>query len=133
LSARISCDTMLKIGIQSVLQEAIVSRTLSLPVSISPEAAARVAELGFQPMVDDLIAQAFTILPGLESLQLALVPSYEMDDIPWLVLECYGDRSEQAVRDALVAWYTWRAENLSFEVGRHFMLSWIHQEAAHAR
>jgi hypothetical protein len=109
-----------------------VSRTLSLPVTISPEAAARVTELGFQGVVDDLIAQALRILPGLESLHLVLVPSHEMDDIPWLVLECYGDRSEHSARDALVAWYTWRAENLPFEVGRQFMLSWIHQEAAHA-
>lgn len=108
-----------------------MSRTLSPPVTISPEAGARVAELGFQPVVDDAIAQALGILPGLQSLHLVLVPSYEMDDIPWLVLECCGDRSEQEAQDALVAWYTWRAESLPFEVGRHFMLSWIHHEAAH--
>jgi hypothetical protein len=116
----------------SVRLEAIVSRTLSPPVTISPEAAARVAELGFQRVVDNAIAQALGILPGLQSLHLVLVPSYEMDDIPWLVLECYGDRSGQEAQDALVAWYTWRVENLPFEVGRHFMLSWIHHEAAHA-
>jgi hypothetical protein len=114
------------------LHEAIVSRTISLPVHITPEAAVRVAELGFQPVVDDLLKQALTLLPGLQSLQLTLVPSYEMDDIPWLVLECYSDRPEQEARDALVAWYTWRAESLPFEVGRHFMLSWIQSEAAHA-
>jgi hypothetical protein len=91
-----------------------------------------VAELGFQSVVDDLIAHAFSILPGLQSLQLVLLPSYEMDDIPWLILECHGNRSEQQARDALVAWYTWRAENVPFEVGRHFMLSWISNEAADA-
>jgi hypothetical protein len=115
------------------LPEAIaVSRTVSLPLNITPEAAVRVAELGFQQVVDDLFNKALSILPGLQSLQLTLVPSYEMDDIPWLVLECYGDRPEYEARDALVAWYTCRAESLPFDVGRHFMLSWIHHEAAHA-
>jgi hypothetical protein len=110
----------------------IVSRALAPAVSKSPEAAARVAELGFQGATDDLIAQALRILPGLEAVHLSLMPSYEMDDIPWLVLECLGDRSEQEARDALVSWYTWRAENLPFEVGRHFMLSWVHHEGANA-
>jgi hypothetical protein len=109
-----------------------VSRTLSLPVTIDPEAGARIAERGFQQAVDDLLAQALGLLPGLQSLHLVLVPSYEMDDIPWLVLECCSDRSEQEARDAMIAWYTWRAEKLPFEVGRHFMLNWIHQEAGHA-
>ena len=109
-----------------------MSRTLSLPVTVSPEAAARVAELGFQPAVYALVAQAFNILPGLQSIQLVLVPSYEMDDIPWLVFECNGDRREQQSRVDLVNWYTWRAEHLPFEVGRHFMLNWIHDEAVHA-
>jgi hypothetical protein len=105
-----------------------MSQALSPTVSMSPEAAARVAELGFQQVVDKVIAQALNLLPDLQSLHLVLVPSYEMDDIPWLVLECCGNRSEQEARPALVTWYTWRAENLPFDVGRHFMLSWIHRK-----
>lgn len=109
-----------------------MSQTLSLPVTVTPEAAARVAELGFQLVVDDIIAQAHRIFPDLQSLHLTLVPSFEMDDIPWLVIECRADRAEREARDALVAWYTWRAESLPFEVGRHFMLSWVHPEEVHA-
>jgi hypothetical protein len=85
---------------------------------MSPEAAARVAELGLQQVVDDLAAQAHALLPGLRSVHLSLLPSYEMDDIPWLVLECFSARPEREARDGLVAWYTWRAENLPFEVAR---------------
>jgi hypothetical protein len=115
----------------SLQPEANVSRALSPPLTSSPEAAARVAELGFQNVVEDLVARAIDVLPDLRSLHLSLVPSHEMDNIPWLVLECHSERSEQETQDALVAWYTWRAENLPFETGRHFMLSWIH-EVAHA-
>jgi hypothetical protein len=114
------------------LYEAVVSRTLSPPVTVSPDAAARLAELGFQRHADDLIEQAIRILPGLQSLNLTLVPSYEMDDIPWFILECHGDRPESGARDALVALYTWRAENMPFEVGRHFMVSWVGPGETHA-
>lgn len=107
-----------------------MSRTL--PLTMSSEAAARVADLGFEHVVDDLLTQARGLLPGLRSIHLSLVPSYEMDDIPWLVLECSGDRPQREARDGLVAWYTWRAENLPFEVGRHFMLDWIEPQEAHA-
>src|SRR6266566_2989115 len=98
---------------------------------MTPEAAARVAELGFQPVADDLLTQACGLLPGLRSIHLSLVPSYEMDDVPWLVLECSSDRPEREARDGLLAWYTWRAENLPFEVGRHFMLDWIEPQERH--
>jgi hypothetical protein len=109
-----------------------MSQALSPPVSISSDAAARLAELGFQHFAEDLLAQALSLLPGLQSVQLVLVPSYEMDDIPWLVLECHGERSEQEARDAVIAWYTWRADHLPFDVGRQFLLNWIHDEAANA-
>jgi hypothetical protein len=107
-------------------------QSLSVSVTISPDAAARLAELGFEKDFDQAVAQALSLLPGLRSLHLTLMPSYEMDDIPWLVLECYGDRSEQEARPGLIAWYTWRADNLPLDVGRHFMLSWIHDEEVHA-
>jgi hypothetical protein len=109
-----------------------VSSTLTLPTTISSEAAARVADLGFQHAADALLTQARGLLAGLQSIHLSLVPSYEMDEVPWLVLECTGDRPECQARDGLLAWYTWRAENLPFEVARHFMLEWIEQQAGHA-
>jgi len=86
-----------------------------------------------QQVVGDLAAQAVRLLPDLLSLQLTLVPSHEMDDSPWLVFECYSERPECKVRDAVVAWYTWRAERLPFDAARHFMLSWVHHENSHAR
>jgi hypothetical protein len=101
-------------------------------VTRSPEAAARVVELGFQRVVEELITEALDKLPALQSIHLSLVPSGEMDDIPWLVLECCSERPEREARDALVAWYTWRADHLPFDVGRHFMLEWIEQKGAHA-
>src|SRR5262249_21338754 len=113
------------------LAEAIMTRTQSRPVTMSPEATARVAELGFQQVVDDLIAQACTLLPGLRAIHLSLVPSYEMDDVPWLVLECSSNRPEREARDGLVAWYTWRAKNLPFDAARHFMLDWIEHQETH--
>jgi hypothetical protein len=114
-----------------VLAEAIIMRTLSQPVTMSPEAAARVAKLELQQVVDDLITRAYALLPGLQSIQLSLVPSYEMDDIPWLVLECSSARPEREARDGLLAWYTWRADNLPFEVARRFMLDWIQHQETH--
>jgi hypothetical protein len=104
----------------------------AVPVTVTPEAAARIEELGFQQVTDDLLTQARGLLPGLRCLHLSLVPSYDMDDIPWLVLDCSSDRPRREVRDALVAWYTWRAENLPMEVGRHFMLNWVEEQETHA-
>lgn len=88
------------------------------------------AELGFQEAVDELAAQALRLLPGLYALELTLVSSYEMDEAPWLVFECHSDRAERDARAAVLDWYSWRAEKLPFEVGRHFMLSWVQRDSA---
>jgi hypothetical protein len=43
-------------------------QTLSLPLTVNPEAATRVAELGLQSVVDSLVAEAFNILPCVQSI-----------------------------------------------------------------
>jgi hypothetical protein len=65
----------------------MMTPVLALPLTISLDASTRLNELGIQREADLLIGQAMT-LPGVRSiLQLSLVPSFEMDDIPWLVIE----------------------------------------------
>jgi hypothetical protein len=110
-----------------------MAATLPVPVSVTPEAADWVAELGIQEAADRILAETVRMLPGLKSLRMIAEPTYDASDHPfWLVLECHGERPEEEVEGAILDWLTWRAENLSMEVGQHFMLNWVNDRAGHA-
>jgi hypothetical protein len=111
-----------------------MSVQLSVPVTITPEAADWVAELGIEETVDRVLAETVHILPGLKALRLTIEPTYDLDEeYPyWLILECHSDHTRDEASDALLAWYGWRAENIPIETGRHFIPDWIGPGDAHA-
>src|SRR4051812_17732859 len=60
--------------------EAAMPAALSVPVSVSPEAAARVAELGHGEIFDRMLEQVCRLIPGLVEVVVILVPDYDEDD-----------------------------------------------------
>lgn len=103
-----------------------MAATQTIPVNITPEAASWIEELGIQDGVDKAVDAATRILAGMNHLRLAIEPTYEDDDFPyWLILECHGNRTDDEVRAAMRKWYTWRADNLPVQVGRHLIPTWI--------
>ncbi len=59
-------------------------------VTVTPEAAARVADLGMQADLERMLEQARQVLAGLESLEVVLEPAWDMADEPYLTIRAVG-------------------------------------------
>jgi hypothetical protein len=63
-----------------------------VPVTITPEAAARIARLHLQPAVDRMIAYARQHLPEVARIEVILYDRYDLGDEPGLAVEVYSTR-----------------------------------------
>jgi hypothetical protein len=69
-----------------------MTMSATVPVTVTPEAAARIAHLGFQAEVDRIIDYARQHLPDLDRIEVELHDQYDLSDEPLLVIEAYGRR-----------------------------------------
>jgi hypothetical protein len=63
-----------------------MSITTTVPLYVSPEAAARVAELGFQREFEQLIERARTTIQGVRRIEVQLEPPYDTHDNDQVVI-----------------------------------------------
>jgi hypothetical protein len=68
-----------------------MSASTDVPVTITPEAATRVAELGMQKELDQMIAHVREVVPDLVLIEVAREPPYEVDWEP-VTITAYSDR-----------------------------------------
>jgi hypothetical protein len=61
-----------------------------VPVTISPEAAARIAELGLRNAVGRMVDYAVQHLPELDRIEVTLYDRYELCDEPGLAIDAYS-------------------------------------------
>ena len=52
----------------------------TVPISVSPEATARVADLGFQKEFEQLVERARTTIHGVRRIEVQLEPQYDLGD-----------------------------------------------------
>lgn len=62
----------------------------TIPVSVTPEAAARIAQLGFQAELEQLIENARQVLPDLARIEVVLNERYDLGAEPGIAVEAYG-------------------------------------------
>jgi hypothetical protein len=62
----------------------------TIPVTVTPEAAARVAKLGFQAEVDRMIDYARLQLPEVERIEVVLYDRHDDGDEPGLAVDIYS-------------------------------------------
>jgi len=102
-----------------------MASTTTLPVTVEPEAAARLAELGFQAQVDRMIDYARQNLPGLVRIEVVLNDRYDMGGEPGVVIEAYGPCPfDEAVRISREL-DKWQITEFPPEVLEHLHLSHI--------
>jgi hypothetical protein len=69
-----------------------MTMSATVPVTVTPEAAARIATLGFQTQVNRIIDYARQHLPDLDRIEVELHDRYELGDEPVLAIEAHGRR-----------------------------------------
>ena len=93
-----------------------------IPITVSPEAAARVAELDMQAEFDQMLEKARRTLAGLRRMNVVLDPPYDTGDEPSVVIEAIR-REPSVPRDPTEReWTNWKLKTFSPDVVRHFCL-----------
>ena len=69
-----------------------MSTSTDVPVTIAPEAAARIAELGMQKETEQMIAHVREVVPGLAAIEVEIAERYDTGGEPGINIRSYSDR-----------------------------------------
>ena|ERR1043166_8032549 len=102
--------------------------TLSaLPVTVTPEAAAHVAELGMQAELEQMLRYACQTISGLLHITVELQPPYDTGDELAVILEATRDLAARKPGELPTQDFdTWQINTFSPDVLRHFTLLLTH-------
>jgi hypothetical protein len=75
-----------------LLLEIVMTMPATVPLTISPEAAARIAGLDLQGEAERMIERACNALPELESIQVNVYDRYDLGDDPGISIDLYSRR-----------------------------------------
>jgi hypothetical protein len=95
---------------------------LSIPVTITPQAAARVAELGAPETLDRMLEKASECIPGLLTVCVILVPDPEEGADPAVVLHAQVDPRVGLDNPGRWTWRRWLTDTYLPDFYRHFTL-----------
>lgn len=97
--------------------------TTTIPVTVDPEAADLVTQLGMQTELDRMLEQARQMIPGLRRLQVVFAPPYDTGPDPSVVIEAYRDPSARQPNDSTWDLFSrWKITTFPPEVCWHFTL-----------
>jgi hypothetical protein len=102
----------------------------TIPVMIAEDAAARVAELGMQPELEQMIEHVKRTAPGLRAIRVTLeydpaCPSNEPQVVIWAHLDELS--REEALKDRTGwDWGGWQGETFPPQVFQHFLMTWVY-------
>jgi hypothetical protein len=110
-----------------------MSATASIPVTISEEVKARVAELGYPAELERMIEHTLQTVPGLLRLNVALHPPYDTGDEPAVVLEAICGEAPALPDPTRSNWGEWKIRHFPPEVCSCFSLMIGYLGPGHAR
>ncbi len=102
----------------------------SVPVTVDPQAAARIAELGMQAELEQMLRHMMQTVPGLRRVEVEYAPPYDFDpDDDAVILKATRDHSLYSPDDPVRNhWRTWKLSSFSPDVCRRFALQLVYEE-----
>src|SRR5262245_472448 len=102
-----------------------MATSTTIPVSVTPEAAARITELGFQDQVDRMIDYARTALPEIVRITVELNERYDMGGEPGVAVEAWSSRPFDPAHRISWKLSEWVVDAFPPEVLEHLLLSYL--------
>ncbi len=105
-----------------------MTTSATIPVTVTPEAAARIAKLGFQAAVDRMIDYARQHLPEIERIEVVLYDRYELGDAPGVSIDIYGNRRSDPDDTIVSDLINWRVREFPSEVLAQILMDYFSGE-----
>ncbi len=94
----------------------------TVPITVTPEAAERIAELGVQAEFQQMLDRAVQLVPALKRVEVVLEPAYDEGADPFVVIQAtHGGPWESGSR-AEDEWGKWKIFAFHPDVHRHFQM-----------
>jgi hypothetical protein len=103
-------------------QEKATAARQTVPVTITPEAAALVAELGMQKEFEQMLEHTQQTVPGLHAIRVVLADLYDTGDEPHVLLEAWMTVADIVHDPTPEQWGRWQVETFPPQVCEHFGL-----------
>jgi hypothetical protein len=98
-----------------------MNATSTLPLTVTPEAAAYIAALGMQKEFEQMLEHARQTIPGLRNIQVTLQPAHDME-LPCILLEPTRDDPHSLDDPVDMEWLRWRDDTFPAYVCQHFSI-----------
>ena len=108
-----------------------MSSNTTVPVTITPEATAYVAELGMQREFEEMLAHALQFFPDLRSIQVELEPAYD-GDMPCVVFVPILNQRNAENQQLDLDWIGWKNNTFPMQIAMNFSMLAGYEES-HAR
>jgi hypothetical protein len=108
-----------------------MASSLSIPVTVSQEAAERIAELDYKAEFEQMLDRVRELVPELVSINVWLIPPYDTGDEPSIILDAYRNGRPPIPDPVQDEYERWVLATFSPNVWRHFSLS-VLPEVSHA-
>jgi hypothetical protein len=109
-------------------EELNMATTANVPITIAPEAAAHVAELGLQQEFEQMLEHTKQAVPGLRAINVILTYDPETGDDPRIIIEALKPQPARPEEDTSQFDYRWWEINtFPPEVFTHFCMLTIYE------
>src|SRR5262249_27252432 len=96
--------------------------TTTVLLTVTPDAAAYVAELGMQEPFDQMLEHTRQTMAGLRAIRVTLQPPYDLGGGPCVLIEATTDDPRLGDDPSEREWARWQVGAFSPEVNQHFVL-----------
>lgn len=96
-----------------------MSASTDIPLTIAPEAAARVAELGLQRELEQMIEHVREVVTGLVAIEVVIAECYDSRDETGVSIEAYRDRPHDPKDKTFWNLNRWAVETFPPQVLEH--------------
>lgn len=94
----------------------------AIPVTITPDAAAHVAQLGMRAELERMLEHALHTVPGLRAIEVNLALPYDTGDEPKIVIDARRAKPGSGYDPTDADWAEWKHDGFSRDVWDHFIL-----------
>jgi hypothetical protein len=96
--------------------------TINIPTTVTPEGAARVAELGMQAELERMLEHTRRTVPGLRAIEVQLALPYDTGDETSIVIEVTRDDPHLDYDPTDSDWGRWKVTTFPPDVCRYFVM-----------
>jgi hypothetical protein len=101
--------------------------TGTIPITVTPEAAERVAALGMDRELGQMLEHTRRVVPGLRAIEVREALPYDTGDETTIVIEAVRDNPHLADDPTERAWGDWQCATFPPQVCQHFVLLCVYE------